>query len=275
MFVASLSADYNFSEAYDMQMATGRWFDEDFVTDKAAAFVVNETAVREFKWETPEKAIGKTINREGKQGKVIGVMKDFNFASLTTPISSMVVDLNPNQFNALSIRFENSEVQSTISNIESKWNTIFPEKAFQFTFLDEQIESQYDTYATFGTVIRTFTVIAILISCLGVYGLVLFVVQRKVKEIGVRKVLGASIRSILQLIYKEFAVLIIVGFILAIPLSFYLMNQWLENFTYRTSIDVQTYVITLSIILVITFLTISNHAIRASLVNPVKSLRSE
>jgi len=275
MFTANLSVDYDFNETYEMKLISGRWFSRDYGTDPAEAFVVNETAVQEFKWESPDNALGKTINREGKKGKVIGVMKDFNFTSLTSPVSPVLLELNPNQFKALSIRFENDQVEETIGAIEAKWNALFPEKAFEFSFLDEQLDSQYAAYSSFGAIIRAFTLVAILISCLGVYGLVLFVAQRKVKEIGVRKVLGASVPGILRLISREFVWLVLSGFILAIPLSYYLINQWLSNFTYRISLDVLTYVLTLAGLLIITLLTISHQAIRASWANPVKSLRTE
>jgi putative ABC transport system permease protein len=187
----------------------------------------------------------------------------------------MVIEVNPNQFNTLSVKFDNDDVQPTIDKLEGQWEKMFPEKTFQFNFLDEQIDGQYQNFRNFGTIIQTFTFIAILISCLGVYGLVLFVVQRKVKEIGVRKVLGASLASILRLIYQDFAWLLVIGFILAIPLSYYLMQQWLDNFTYRTSIDVLTYVVSFVLVLVVVALTIGYQAVRASLANPVKSLRSE
>lgn len=275
LFCANFSVDYDFNDTYEMTLVAGRWFDREFGTDPAEGFVVNESAVNEYKWETPDKALGKTINREGKVGKVIGVLKDFNFTSLTSPVSPVVIELNPNQFNALSIRFDNDQIEQTIAGIEAKWNNLFPEKAFEFSFLDVQLNEQYAAYSSFGSIIRTFTAVAILISCLGVYGLVLFVVQRKVKEIGVRKVLGASVPHILQLIYKEFVLLVVVGFVLAIPLSYYLMNQWLENFTYRITLDVMTYSVTLVILFGITFFTISHQAIKASLTNPVNSLKSE
>jgi len=275
MFIANFSVDYDFNKTYEMELVTGRWFSKEYGTDLREGFIVNETAVREFKWETPEQAIGKTINREGKIGKVVGVLKDFHFTSLTTPVSAMVMEMNNNQMNSLSVRMENANLESMIDKIESKWNSMFPEKTFEFNFLDEQLNQQYSAFQSFGTIIKTFTFIAILISCLGVYGLVLFVVQRKLKEIGVRKVLGASVGTILQLIYRDFAWLILIGFVLAVPASYYLMSQWLQNFTYHTSIDVLTYGISLLILVLITIATISYQAIRASLINPVKILRTE
>lgn len=275
LFVANLEVDYDFLETYDMDMVAGRFFSRDFPSDGNEGFIVNEKAIEEFKWGTAQNAIGKTINKEGKLGKVIGVVKDFHFTSLTTEVSALVLDVNPNQFVTLSVRFENDNIQSTLSKLETQWNTMFPEKSFQFSFLDEQIDQQYSNFRNFGIIIEVFTGIAVLIACLGVYGLVLFVVQRKVKEIGVRKVLGASVGSILNLIYKDFAVLILIGFVLAVPGSYYLINQWMQNFIYHTTLDVGTYVISLMLILFITSATISYHAIKASLANPVKSLRSE
>lgn len=275
LFVANLSVDVDFLSAYGIELVSGRSFSEEYVTDEREAFIVNESAVREFKWETPEKALGKTINREGKKGKVIGVVKDFHFTDLTTPVSAAVLSIDRNQFSSLSIRFENANVQYIISALEKEWNQIFPEKAFEFVFLDEQLNQQYATFQNFGSIIQSFTVIAILISCLGVYGLVLYTVQRKVKEIGVRKVLGASVKSILLLIYRDFTLLIAIGFIIAVPLTYWLIDKWFANFIYHTSIDAGTFVISLLLVVLIVSLTISYQAIRAASTNPVKSLRSE
>jgi putative ABC transport system permease protein len=275
IFTANLAADYDFIEAFDIKLVAGRGFSKDYGTDAKEAFIINETAVKEFKWETPEKALGKEINREGKKGNVIGVIKDFNFLSLTTAISPLLLSIDQNQFNTLSVKFENANVETTIETLEREWNKIFPEKAFEFAFLDEQLNQQYANYKNFGLIIQTFAGIAILIACLGVYGLVLFTVQRKVKEIGVRKVLGASVPGILKLVYKDFALLILLGFTIAVPVSYYFINQWLDNFVYRTSIDFLTYAISLLIIVVIVSLTISYQSIRAAQANPINSLRTE
>lgn len=275
MFIANISADYDFFNLYDIKLVAGRPFSREFGTDPAEGFIVNETAVREWKWETPEKAIGKTMNREGKIGKVVGVIKDINFGSLNSAITPLGMEYNQDQFNQLSIRFENSNVEATLDKIETTWNSMFPEKAFQFNFLDQQLDQQYRNFQNFGTIIETFTFIAILIACLGVYGLVLFVVQRKVKEIGVRKVLGATVSSILTLIYRDFALLIVIAFVLATPIAWYLMDQWLSNFSYHTTIDVLTFALSLVMVVFITSLTIAYQAVKASLANPVKSLRTE
>jgi putative ABC transport system permease protein len=275
MFVANMAVDYDFKEAFGLELITGRTFSRDFGTDEREAFIINQTAVTEFKWNTPEEALGKIIDREGKKGKVVGVIKDFNFSDLTTPVSALVLSIDRNQFSALSVRFENSNVEQILTKMEQDWNSIFPEKAFEFTFLEEQLNQQYATYQNFGNSIQSFSIIAILISCLGVYGLVLFTIQNKVKEIGVRKVLGASVGGILQLIYRDFALLLVIGFVLALPVSYYFMTKWFSNFIYHTSIDALTYLISFSLVLFVVAATISYQAIRAAQVNPVKSLRSE
>jgi putative ABC transport system permease protein len=275
MFIANFSVDYDFISAYGMDMVAGRTFSESFGTDDKEAFIVNETAVNEFHWGTPDQAIGKTINREGKLGKVIGVIKDFNITSLTTAISPVILEITPNAWNTLNVKFTSSNVPGTIDIIRNEWNKLFPEKAFEFSFLDEQLNQQYTNYRNFGSVIKSFTFIAILISCLGVYGLVLFTVQRKVKEIGVRKVLGASIPNILKLIYSDFLLLLAIAFVVALPVSWYFINKWLENFIFHTSVDPITYTISFLVVLMVMSLTISYHAVKASLANPVHSLRSE
>ncbi|MGC4021062.1 MAG: FtsX-like permease family protein [Cyclobacteriaceae bacterium] len=275
MLAACISVEYDFEKAYGMQLIAGRSFNRDYPTDKQESFMINETAVREYKWGTPDQALGKNIDREGKKGKVIGVVKDFNFMSLTNPISALVLSIDENQFNTLAIKFENADPIQMIKSIESDWNQIFPEKAFEYSFLDQQLNQQYANYQNFGSIIKVFSGIAILISCLGVYGLVLFTVQRKVKEIGVRKVLGASVNSVLMLIYRDFVVLILIGFVIAVPVSYYLLQQWLTNFIYHTSIDGLIYVISLLSVLVVVSLTISYQVLRAASANPVESLRTE
>ena len=275
MFIANMSVDYDFFKTYGMEVVAGRAFSKEYGTDRREGFMINESAVKQFNFGTPEAALGKKINREGKEGKVIGVVKDFNYTSITEPVSSMVMEISPNGYNTLSVKFENANVTTTLEKIESEWNKMFPEKSFQYTFLDQQLNDQYSGFQNFAAIIQIFTGIAILISCLGVYGLILFVVQRKVKEIGVRKVLGASVASILQLIYRDFVWLIVAGFVIAIPVSYYFINQWLENFTYHTTIDVLTYVVSLLAVVIVVVLTIAIQAVKASLANPVNSLRSE
>lgn len=274
MFVANLGIDYDLLDTYQIKILAGRNFSKEVGSDPAEGFIINETALTEFNFGTPQEALGKTLNLEGKQGKVIGVVEDFNFNALTSPISALVMDLQP-RYSFLSISLHNENTQQNIEVLQNKWNELFPEKAFEFFFLDTQLNQQYQNYQNFGKIINSFTLIAVLISCLGVYGLILFVVQRKVKEIGVRKVLGASVPGILKLIFMEFTWLIVIAFVIAVPFSYYLISRWFENFVYHTSIDVFTYIASLAIVLVIVSITIIYNAHKAASANPVNSLRSE
>jgi putative ABC transport system permease protein len=275
LLAANIAVEYDFLAAFGMDLVAGRDFSRGYSTDKNEAFIVNETAVREYKWGTPEQAIGKTINREGKKGKVIGVVKDFNFTSLTAAIAPLVLAIDENQFNNLAIKFESKTIDNTLKIIEAEWNQLFPEKAFEYSFLDEQLRQQYANYKNFGAIIQFFSFIAILISCLGVYGLVMFTVQQKVKEIGVRKVLGATVQSILLLVYRDFVVLVVIGCALSIPLSFYMSQQWLNNFIYHTSVDSFIYAGSFLLVLFIVSVTILFQVLKAATANPVTSLRSE
>jgi len=274
-FAANLAVDYDFVEAFGIEVVAGRSFSRDFGTDEQAAFLINETAVKDFKWKTPEAALGKTIDREGKKGVVVGVVKDFNFSSLTSPISPILLSMDKYAYNTLSVKFENANIESRIKAIENEWNRVFPEKAFEFSFLDDQLNEQYESFSNFGLIIQSFAGIAILISCLGVYGLVLFTVQRRTKEIGVRKVLGATVPGILKLLFKDFAVLILIGFIIAVPFSYVFISKWLDNFVYRTPVDVFTYLASLLAIIIIVTLTVGYQSMLAGRADPVKSLRTE
>lgn len=275
LFVANLSVGHDFLETYDMKLIAGRGFNPTSASDVSSAFIINETAVREFNWGTPQEALGRSIDREGKKGQVIGVVSDFHFVSLTTPISSIVLEWDPSQFTTLSVRLAGDDTQRLLETVESQWKNTFPEKAFEYNFLNEQLNEQYATFRNFGLIIQAFTLVAILIACLGVYGLILFIVQRKVREIGVRKVLGANVGNILMMIFRDFSGLLLVGFLLAIPASYFLLDRWLANFTYRVSIDVMTYAFSLVVLAAIVFATIAYQALKASLANPVKSLRTE
>ena len=275
LLAPNLSVEYDFTSAFGMKLVAGRTFSRENAADVKEAFIVNETALKEFNWGTPEQALGKTLSCGGKKGKVIGVVSDFNFTDLTTAISALVLSIDETQFNTLSIKFESSTPQQMITEIQKEWDQLFPEKAFEFSFLDEQLSQQYSKYRNFGFIIQSFSAIAILIASLGVYGLVLFTVQRKVKEIGVRKVLGASVRSVLALIYRDFALLVLIGFIVAVPVSYYLLKEWLSNFIYHTTIDTAMYVVSFLMVLIIVSLAIGYQVLKAAQGNPVDSLRSE
>jgi putative ABC transport system permease protein len=275
LFVAGMPVDYDFISSYGLEVIAGRDFSKEFGTDHLEAFIVNEQAVKQFKWGSPQEAIGKTINREGKKGKVVGVVKDFNYVSLQLPIESFLFDVNPPLFNTFSIKVQSDNIPQTIEFLESKWNEFFPEKAFAYTFLDEDINLAYNADRRLGRVINYFAFMAIFISGLGLFGLASFTTAQRTKEIGIRKVLGATVPQIVQLLYKDFAILVGIAFFIAIPLTIYLANKWLEEFAFSINIEWWMFAIPGLLVTIIALLTVSWQSIKAALINPVKSLRNE
>jgi putative ABC transport system permease protein len=203
------------------------------------------------------------------------VVKDFHFDVLTTPVSGLLIDINPDQFAVLTIRFNNQDIPALLQKVETTWNAHFPEKSFQYYFLDEQLQQEYSSFDRFSGTIQLFTFLAIFISSLGVYGLVLFTLKRKVKEIGIRKVLGATTISILKLIYSDFTWLVVMAFVVAVPAAYWLMNEWLKEFAYRTTIDAGPFIVSFLIILGVMTFTIGVQAFRTALKSPINSLRNE
>jgi putative ABC transport system permease protein len=275
LFIAGMQVDYDFLKTYQLEIIAGRDFSREFGTDHLEAFIVNEQAVKQFKWGSPQEAIGKTINREGKKGKVIGVVKDFNYVPLQLPIEAFLFDVHPPLFNTFSIKVQSDNIPQTIAFLESKWNEFFPEKAFSYTFLDEDINQAYNADQRMGRVINYFAFMAIFISGLGLFGLASFTTAQRTKEIGVRKVLGATVPQIVQLLYKDFVILVAISFIIAIPLTLYMASKWLEEFAFSIDIAWWMFAIPGLLVIIIALLTVSYQSIKAALANPVKSLRNE
>ncbi len=275
MFHANLKIDYDFFETFDIEIVAGRPLSREYASDATEGFMVNETAVREYGWGNPQDAIGKTFNLEGKIGTVVGVMKDFHFMGLTQPLTPLSADISAFGSPLLAVKVMGNDLPTAISYMEDTWNKLFPEKTFEYSMLDENLARQYEAYEDFGMIIAYFTLIAIAISCMGLYGMILYNVQRREKEIGIKKVLGANVGTILSQMYREFLILVIIGFLLAIPLSYYAAADWLESFVYSIDISPIEYLIGFLIITVLVFATISRTAISAALSNPIDAIRSE
>jgi len=275
VFASGLSVDYDFVETYELELAAGRDFDREFGSDHLDAFVINESAVTLLGWENAEAALGQMVDREGKKGKVVGVVKDFHYRSLRFPIDAFIMDVNPSTFNTFSIRIQDGDIPATLAFIESKWNALFPEKVFENTFLDETIGNSYENDSQFGQIISYFAFLAILISCFGLYGLVTYTAVQKTKEIGIRKVLGASIGHILLLLSREFITLIIIAGLIAGPMVYYGLQQWLSNFAFTINIGLGILLAPLLLVLFIALLTLSYQALKAAFSDPVKALRYE
>jgi putative ABC transport system permease protein len=272
-----IATDYGFIPTYGMQMASGRNFSKAFSTD-TNNFIINESAVLALGWRGSENAIGKDIKYGNVQGKVIGVVKDFHFESLHQQIIPLIMTLpSPNQIHngKLSIKIDGSNVKSAIATINNAWHKYQPEVPFDFTFLDSKFAQLYYSEQQQGNLFTIFSCIAIFIACLGLFGLSAFTITQRVKEIGVRKVLGASVPQIVGELSKDFLKLVFISAIIALPLAWYAMNKWLLDFASRISISWWVLALAGVIALIIAFATISFQSIKAALANPVKSLRSE
>jgi putative ABC transport system permease protein len=272
-----ITTDYGFIPTYGMQMAAGRNFSKAFSTD-TNNYIINEAAVKMLGWKAPQNAVGKDLAYGGIRGKVIGVVKDFHFESLHQAIIPLLFQLpSPSQgyFNRLSIKISGPNVQSAINTIQSTWQRYLPETPFDFTFLDEKFDQLYKSEQQQGNLFTIFACIAIFIACLGLFGLSAFTISQRVKEIGVRKVLGASVPQIVSELSRDFLKLVLVAAVIGSLTAWWLMSNWLRDFAFRINISWWIFLIAGIIALLIAFATISVQSIKAALANPVKSLRSE
>ncbi|RDC65564.1 ABC transporter permease [Adhaeribacter pallidiroseus] len=271
-----LFTDFDFLKTYGIPIIAGRNFDKTIQTDKESAFLINEKAVKAFGWATPEEAIGKKLAAGfGGDGEIIGVYKDFHYRSLQAPIEPLIMAMVPWRLNTISLRLNTKDLPATMAFVQKKWQELFPQNPYEYAFLDEEFNKQYQADEKIGRIFLVFTAIAIFIACLGLFGLATFVAQQRTKEIGVRKVLGASVSSIVSLVSKDFVKLVLVSFVIATPLSYVLIGKWLENFASRIAISWEVFVIAGLALLVMALLTVSYQSIRAALANPVNSLRNE
>ncbi len=262
--------DHDFLSVYDMKLLAGRDFLREVKADDTTAYLINETAVKDFGW-TNEEAIGKRVNR---YGKIIGVVKDFNYKSLHTKVEPILLALTTD-VGRISIRIEENDLSATVASVQKKWNELIPYLPFNYSFLDVDFDRQYKADQQLGKVAGVFTGLAIFIGCLGLLGLTSFVVDRRTKEIGIRKVLGASVSSVVILIAREFIWLILIALIAATPLTWYLIQQWAQNFTLQADINPLQFLVAGLSVLTFAWLTISFLSLRAATANPTKALRNE
>jgi putative ABC transport system permease protein len=270
----NLYVDTSYFETYDMKLAAGRFFSKDIPTDSTKAVLVNEAAVRTFGWQKPENAIGKRFGTGDQTQYVIGVVKDFNFESLHKPVEALLIGYSQHG-NRISLKIDAAHIDKGIAHLEKTWREAVPDVPLQFAFVDESIEKQYGQEQKMQGIFYWFAGLSLLIACLGLFGLSIFVVERKIKEIGIRKVLGASVSGIIGLLSKDFLKLVLVSAVIATPLAWYFMNNWLQDFAYRISIGWSVFAIAGITAMLIALITISFKAIRAAVSNPVKSLRTE
>lgn len=272
-----VATDHDFFKTYGIHFAAGRDFSREYGTDDTTAFIINETAMRMIGWQDPQEGIGKPFEYGGRRGQLIGIVKDFNFESLHESINPIVffIPRNRSNFNNISIKISGNNIQHTLSHVEKTWQQFLQQFPYQYTFLDEDFGQLYEAEQRQGRLFTIFSGIAIFIACLGLFGLAAFATSQRVKEIGVRKVLGASVGNIVTLISKDFLWLVLIAAVIAVPVAWYAMSTWLEDFAYRINLPWWMFALAGFIALLVALGTVSFQAVRAAVVNPVKSLRSE
>jgi ABC-type antimicrobial peptide transport system permease subunit len=285
--VTLMFADDHFCKMYDFKLEAGRFLtagDTSFVSEslpgdqRFAKSVVNEKLIKTLGYASPEQAVGKRfyIGVNNWKAEIVGVVKDFNSTSLHEDIQPTLITQYEPFTNKAEIKIHSgADIPATMDKINKAFKTVFPNSVFEFTFLDEQLDALYKTESRLYALFKIFSVLAMLISCLGLWGLVSFAAQRRVKEIGIRKVLGASVSNIVSLLTKDFVLLVAVAIVVASPLAYYGVHKWLQDFAYRINIGWIPFAIATAAALLIAILTVSFQAIKAAIANPVKNLRAE
>ena len=274
MSPSQLSVDYNYLSFYEIELAEGRAFSEEYSTERQSAFIINETLAEKLGWDSP---LGKSLRLGGDDslGTIIGVVKDFNFNSMHHKIESLVLNVRDWGYSEMSVKVLPENMTETIAALQQKWNRIVPDHPFQYSFLDEHFEQLYRSDKQVTEIVGIIAALAIFIACLGLFGLSTIITKQRTKEISIRKVLGASVPSLCLMLSKHFVLLTGIANLIAWPLAYVILSRWLENFAYRVEINWWIFAIAGTAVLVISLITVSWQAIKAALANPVKSLRYE
>ncbi|GAB3162848.1 ABC transporter permease [Telluribacter humicola] len=278
--------DYDYIPTMGMQLVAGRNFSPQYGTDAGEGFILNETAVKALGWNTPAQAIGQEIfwpkwsagttpADSIKRGHVVGVVKDFNYKSLHQKIEPAVMHIYPEIYTSIVVRVRPENMAATLEFLENKWKGLAPDWPFEYNFIDEQYAELYQAEQVFAKLFGLFTALSILIASMGLFGLASFMVQQRFKEIGVRKVLGASITGIVTLLSKDFLKLVLIAILIATPIAWYAMTRWLEDFAYKIAMPWWVFAVAGLLVVLVALATVSFQSVKAALMNPVKSLRSE
>lgn len=270
--VGQISVEPNFQSLFNLKMSEGQWFAENSAVDNDNV-ILNEAAVK--KLNIPKPVIGQRFHFQGKKGKIIGVVRDFHYKSLRQKIDPLVLFANADWSNGIYVKYTKGNEARAIKTVEKVWAETAPSYPLDYKFLDETFDRLYKNEQRSATLFNTFTIIAVLISCLGLFGLATFTAERRIREIGIRKVLGASISGIVKLLSTDFVILVLISVVIASPIAYYAMNNWLEGFAYRIEIHWWIFPIIGLLTVLIAVFTISFQSIKAAMMNPVKSLKSE
>ncbi len=269
-----IGVDYDYLKTYDLKVIAGRPFDKSFGSDKHSV-IFNRKAVEQLGFNKPEEAIGKRIDFWGDQYTIEGVTENFHQQSLREAYEPLIIRLIPDVNGSISIKTPADNAAQTITAVRDEWSKFFPGNTLEYFFLDDHFDEQYKADKRFGKVFGLFTSLAILVACLGLFGLASFTTLQRTKEIGIRKVLGASIGSILNLLYREFALLLLIAFLITVPLAWIGTSKWLQGYAFRINLQWAYFVLPFVAIIAIAFITVSFQSLKAAMANPVKSLRTE
>ena len=277
--------DHDYVKTLGLRIVAGRDFSRDMATDVREAFLINQTAVKEWGYGTPEKAIGQPMHWNEwvpqdtlnpiKKGKIIGVIEDFHYKSLHEKVTPTVIQIYPAVVFKIAVKLKTADIKNTIAYINGIWNRFSPGYPLDYKFMDETYGAMYKAESKLSDLLWIFTVMAIVVGCMGLFGLAAFSAEQRTKELGIRKVLGANAFDIVGLLSKNFLLLVIIASVIAVPIAWWRMNNWLEDFPYRVNISWWIFGIAIIAALAIALLTVSFQAIKAALANPVKSLRTE
>ncbi|UCE23093.1 MAG: ABC transporter permease [Candidatus Aminicenantes bacterium] len=272
--IGMCAVDYDYIETLGIELAEGRGFSREYGTDQTEAFLVNEEVA---KLMGKESVVGERFSFVGRDGRIIGLMKNFHFESFRNKIEPLAVYMLPpdQRFNYTLIRIPSENISASLDFVKETWQKVVPNFPFEYRFLDDDFENYYRSEERMGDLLKYFSILAVLIACLGLFGLASFTTEQRTKEIGIRKVLGASASQITLLLCREFFVLVLLANIISWPVAYFVMRNWLQDFAYRTSLGVFTFVLTMVLALVIALLTVSYKSIKAATANPVDSLRYE
>lgn len=271
------TVDYDFIKTMGIEIVSGRDFSREFLSDTSVGVIINETMAKRFNWDQP---LGKKIENKWRRQDnlppfhVLGVMKDFHQTGLYDPIETLMLILQEENY-FVNIKIKGQKIQETLEFIENSWSEVFPDRPFHYTFLEDEYSQQFKADEKRGIIFLCFSILVILIACLGILGLASFTVEQRTKEIGIRKVLGAGIGRIILLISKEFLILVIISLILAFVALYFYLKNWLQDYAYPTDMDAWMFIGTGLLAIIITLISISFSTIKAGLTNPAESLRSE
>ena len=272
LHIYRLRTDYNFFDVFEMELVEGRNFSPDFPADSLDAYILNESAVKAIGWES---AVGKSF----RDGKVIGVVKDFHFQPFDLVIEPMQITLlnekNAQTYGNIVLKVKMEDSKETAAHIEHTLKAFFPEFIFNLRYLDVAYNDLYQSEQRFGDAFNIFTLIALFIACIGLFGLVTHSVLLRTKEIGIRKVLGASVTNLVGMVSKDFLKLVLLSATIAVPLAWWSMNNWLQDFAYRIELNWWVFIIVGLIAILIAFITIGSQSLKAALGNPVEAIKSE